>query len=239
MTTTNLPGSVPAASRSPEEWVRTAGGPVLFSLVTGKSMATCVGAPSLHEWPLLNESQIARQLGLNPEQAARLLAALELGRRATVGIPWWLDNVNCPRHAAKALWPHMAQAPHEEMWVLVLTSMGKPLGVERVSQGGRGGLTTDVGTVLRAVLAHPLASALILAHNHPTSMAFPSPADEGFTTKLAQACAQVDLALWDHVVFAHAEEWWSMAEHGTLPASPWAPAPPTPKKARRAKKEQP
>ncbi|TVO35890.1 RadC family protein [Vibrio algivorus] len=56
--------------------------------------------------------------------------------------------------------------------------------------------------VVKAALALN-ASAIIVAHNHPSGEAEPSRADIAITEKLKQACELVDVRLLDHIVVGH------------------------------------
>ena len=46
------------------------------------------------------------------------------------------------------------------------------------------------------------ASTVILAHNHPSGFAVPSPEDQLTTRRLAAALSAVDITLADHVIVA-------------------------------------
>ena len=46
------------------------------------------------------------------------------------------------------------------------------------------------------------ATAVILAHNHPSGIAEPSQADELITRRLADALALIDVRVLDHMVVA-------------------------------------
>ena len=70
---------------------------------------------------------------------------------------------------------------------------------------------TRGGEVVCAALAHG-ASAVVLAHNHPSGNTSPSPADEALTQTLKQALALVDVRVLDHA----RNESLSMAERGLV-----------------------
>lgn len=60
------------------------------------------------------------------------------------------------------------------------------------------------------------ASAVILAHNHPSGNKNPSSADERLTKILKDALALVDVRILDHVIVAGTEKPFSFAEHGLM-----------------------
>ncbi|CAH0157921.1 hypothetical protein SRABI27_03503 [Pedobacter sp. Bi27] len=71
----------------------------------------------------------------------------------------------------------------EEFKVILLNRRGKALGVVNISQGGFLGTVADP-KVIFAVALKACASAIILAHNHPSGELSPSDADLALTRKL-------------------------------------------------------
>lgn len=58
--------------------------------------------------------------------------------------------------------------------------------------------------VVKTALRHN-ASAVILAHNHPSGVAEPSSADQAITRRIVDALALVDVRVLDHVVVGATE----------------------------------
>jgi DNA repair protein RadC len=69
--------------------------------------------------------------------------------------------------------------------------------------------------VVKAALANN-AAAVILAHNHPSGVAEPSPADEMLTRNLKASLAMVDVKVLDHFIVAGNGTPLSFAERGLL-----------------------
>ena len=67
--------------------------------------------------------------------------------------------------------------------------------------------------VLRAL--HHQAAAVVLAHNHPSGTAKPSPADEMVTRTLRSALGLIDVRVLDHFIVTR-QQVTSMAELGLL-----------------------
>jgi len=67
--------------------------------------------------------------------------------------------------------------------------------------------------VLRAL--HHQASAVVLAHNHPSGSVQPSRADEALTHTLKAALALVDVRVLDHIIVSQGQSL-SMAEQGLV-----------------------
>ncbi len=140
--------------------------------------------------------------GIGAAKATRILAALELGKRALVAA---LDEEREPIVSFDAVvdWarPRLATLPHEEVWLLTLDGRNGLLGAARVAQGGLHGCALTPRDVLRPALREG-GSAIVLIHNHPSGDPSPSLEDVHMTEALAVACEVVGVELLDHVVVA-------------------------------------
>jgi len=163
----------------------------------------------------LGRSDAAFAAALGPRWrrvAARVRAALELGRRASA-VPLRLGS---PVHAPGAVYEHfrgrLPQLDRERFFALLLD--------------GRNRLVAEIGVCegsLTAALVHPRevfapavrasAAAVVLAHNHPSGDPTPSAEDEALTLRLRQAGELLGIRVLDHVVLAQGS-WVSMAEQG-------------------------
>ena len=102
-------------------------------------------------------------------------------------------------HAARVLHDLIGMADREQFAVLFLGPHHEIQGVQVAAIGGQSTCNVDVRTVLRgAILAS--ASAVILAHNHPSGDPTPSQQDCDTTVALANACRVVGVPLLDHII---------------------------------------
>ena len=152
--------------------------------------------------------------GLGPAKRAELVGVLELARRA-MGQQLRERTVFATPEAVKEyLQLHLAAKAHEVFAVLFLDVQNRLLAMEELF---RGTLTqTSVyprEVVLRAL--HYQASAVVLAHNHPSGTVQPSRADEHLTQTLKSTLALIDVRVLDHVIVAPGQAL-SMAERGLL-----------------------
>jgi DNA repair protein RadC len=88
------------------------------------------------------------------------------------------------------------------------------LGFEELFRGTVDSASVHPREVVRACLKHN-ASAVILAHNHPSGVAEPSGADLAITRSLREALQLIDVRVLDHLVIG-ADEPVSMAARGLL-----------------------
>ena len=108
--------------------------------------------------------------------------------------------LDTPAKAAQYLTGAFDSYPTQEsFWVLMLDRKNKPIGRIMVTLGTVNSTLVQPREVLKpAILAS--ASAIIVAHNHPSGDPTPSAADVRVTRQLREACNHVDIPLLDHVV---------------------------------------
>ena len=103
---------------------------------------------------------------------------------------------------------------HEVFCVLLLDTRHRVIRFEELFRG-----TIDSANVHpRVVVERALmgrASAVILAHNHPSGIAEPSQADVAITRRLRESLGLVDIRLLDHFIVGDGEVV-SMAERGLV-----------------------
>ncbi len=140
--------------------------------------------------------------GVGPMRAARLAAALELGRRAATAWPERRWVVRAPRDLADRLMPEMGRLEREEMRVVLLDARNAVLGVMTVYVGNVSAALVRVGELFRdGVRRH--AAGLILVHNHPSGDPSPSPDDLHLTAEAVAAGRLLDLPVLDHLIVGH------------------------------------
>jgi len=84
----------------------------------------------------------------------------------------------------------------------------------KVSEGGRSATVVDIMQILQgAILCN--ASAMIVAHNHPSGNLQPSLNDKVMTDKLKQAAKLLDIDLLDHIILTSIGHF-SFANEGIL-----------------------
>ncbi|MEI8004874.1 MAG: JAB domain-containing protein [Bacteroidota bacterium] len=113
----------------------------------------------------------------------------------------------------KSLWSNKLEYC-EEFYVLLLNHANKVLGVAKISEGGISVTVVDPKKVFQTVLKAN-ASAVILAHNHPSGNIQPSEADNKLTVKLKNAGMLLDVNVLDHLIIT-AESYYSYADNGCI-----------------------
>jgi DNA repair protein RadC len=161
--------------------------------------------------------ELSRRRGVGWAKAARVAAAIELGRRVSVSSRH-RGAVHFPEASAVARWAdgHLSSLDHEELWVLALDAGNGLRAARRVAVGGLQGVFASLRDPLRVALREG-ASAFILVHNHPSGDPTPSVEDIEFTERMARAGDLVGTPLVDHVVVARGAST-SMLEQHLVPS---------------------
>lgn len=165
---------------------------------------------------LLNATaqDLERVKGLGPAKRAELLAVLELARRAAQQQLRERTVLDAPATVREYVQLHIGQRPYEVFAVLFLDAQHRLLALEELFRGTLSQTSVYPREVVLRALHHN-ASALILAHNHPSGSVEPSRADEALTQTLKAALALVDVRVLDHIIVAPGQAL-SMAERGLM-----------------------
>ena len=159
-------------------------------------------------------ADLQRIKGIGPAKQAELIAVLELARRALAQQLKAKTIFTTPDAVTQYLQLHLSARPYEVFAVLFVDAHNRMLALEEMF---RGSLTQSSvyprEVVLRAL--HHQASAVVLAHNHPSGSVQPSRADEAITQTLKAALALLDIRVLDHVIVAPGQSL-SMAERGLM-----------------------
>lgn len=159
-------------------------------------------------------SELATARGLGPARIARLMAALELGRRYLEAPSGTRQLLHAPTDAARFFKARLLDLPHEVFCCLFLDTRHRVIRYEELFRGTIDGATVYPREVVKRALQHN-ASAIIVGHNHPSGVSEPSEADRRITLKLAKALALVEIRLLDHLVVSR-DGHVSLAERGWI-----------------------
>ena len=102
----------------------------------------------------------------------------------------------------------------EQFKVLLLNRGSKVLGICEVSSGTATGTVADPKSIFVAALKGN-ATAVILAHNHPSGNLNPSQADINLTKDMVAAGKFLHIPVLDHIIIT-SETYYSFADEGLL-----------------------
>ena len=149
-------------------------------------------------WRVCAEDLIALD-GVGPAAAARVLACLEMSRRASAWRSSRRPTISTPEDVVELCAPQLRGLDREHFWALALNTKNQLLKMVEVSVGS-----------LNASIVHPRelfrdavrlsAASVVVVHNHPSGDPTPSGADIQLTRRLPKAGDVLGIELLDHVV---------------------------------------
>jgi DNA repair protein RadC len=143
--------------------------------------------------------ELARVVGVGRARAARLAAAVELGRRTLACGPKARAQLLNPEQAAAFLMPLFGGRSVEQVGVVLLDTRHRVLRTAIVAVGTLNRTGIEPREVFReAVLAG--AAAIVVFHNHPSGDPTPSPEDVELTRRLMAAGVLMGIEVVDHLI---------------------------------------
>ncbi len=158
-------------------------------------------------------AELAAVKGISQTTAARIKAALNLGLRLNLPDSEERPTINSPADAAALVQAEMGLLEKEHLRVLLLDRRNRVLDIVEIYQGSVNSSQVRVGEIFRAAVQR-LASAIVVAHNHPSGDPTPSPDDVAVTRAIVQAGKLLDIDTLDHLVIGQAGRWVSLKERG-------------------------
>lgn len=144
-------------------------------------------------------AEIRATPGIGVDKAASLKAAFELARRLVQEAHREAPLLDTPERVADLLREEMRALTVETFHLVLVNTRRRLIATERLSQGTLDTLLIHPRDVFRrAIVAN--ASAVILAHNHPSGDPTPSEADIKVTRDLIRAGHLLKIEVLDHII---------------------------------------
>ncbi|MDD4691604.1 RadC family protein [Eubacterium aggregans] len=136
--------------------------------------------------------------GIGPAKAAKIKAAIELGRRINRGKVEY-PQVTSPKEVADFLLEEMRHYQQEHFVILLLNTKNRIYKVEEISVGTINASLVHPREVFSAAIRQHAVS-IILAHNHPSGDPAPSREDQRITDRLRATGELVGIPVLDHII---------------------------------------
>jgi DNA repair protein RadC len=165
--------------------------------VAGELLRATAG--SLRRLASSSSAELEHVSGVGPAVAARISAALELGRRMAREGPQERTRIEGPRDVYERCAPALRDLAQEEFHVLLLNTQHAVVRDAPITRGTLDASLIHPREVFRLAIAENAAS-IILTHNHPSGDPTPSPDDRSVTRQLVEAGAVLGIPVMDHVI---------------------------------------
>lgn len=152
--------------------------------------------------------------GIGESAAVLLTLVPRLYRKARLADAARETVISSADQAGAYLMERFADEKHEVVYQLCLDRKGKLLACKRLGTGSVANAELNIRKIMEnAILTS--ASAVILAHNHPSGVALPSSDDCTATQRVEEALRTIGVVLADHIIVADGD-FVSMAQSGYL-----------------------
>ena len=102
----------------------------------------------------------------------------------------------------------------ESFFILCLNRNNQTIAYAKISQGGVAGTVVDIKLIAKYAI-DCLASAVILAHNHPSGNLKPSNEDLAITKRIKEGLKILDISVLDHIILT-SDGYLSFGDEGIL-----------------------
>ena len=161
-----------------------------------------------------NLKQLCTQPGIGPAKFALIQAGAQVGMRYLQQEKSFKGAITSAQQAKEYFTCTLSHKKIECIAFLYLNASHEIISYEEPFQGG----ITQVSIHYRQCVKQALqldASAIIMAHNHPSGQARPSQADIECTEQLIKALNLIDVVLIDHIIIGKNEAF-SMRDEGLI-----------------------
>lgn len=149
----------------------------------------------------ISADEMAASEGMGKAKAAKVIAAVELGRRILSQKNGNNIKFRCSEEVANYYIPLMKDLKKEQFKVILLDVKNKIIKDILVSQGSLTSSIVHPREVLRPAIQSSAAS-VIFVHNHPSGDPEPSTDDIEITNRLCKSCSIIGINMLDHIIVA-------------------------------------
>lgn len=156
------------------------------------------GLPALRR---ASAGELLLEPGMSASLAARVLAALELGRRVALAPAAERRRLLRAQDVGLLLWARLAHLTHEEFWAVLMDARLHEIRSVQIARGGLTQCSVSPREAFAPALIHR-AAAVAFVHNHPSGDPLPSGEDQRLQLLLDEAGHALGVRVVDHLVLA-------------------------------------
>lgn len=153
--------------------------------------------------------------GVTPNAATLICLLRESGRKQILQRSIPDKALTTLDECGRFLIPYFQGKQNEEVFLLSLDAKGKVISCCKIGEGSVNSANVPVRKIVAAAL-DVNATAVVLAHNHPSGVALPSKEDIHATTAVQNALDSVGVQMIDHMIIADGD-YVSMKQSHYLP----------------------
>ena len=163
------------------------------------------------------ESELKKVNGVGDAAAQLIRLVPQVARRCLMSRSAQIEILDTTSKCGQYLLPYFHGESEEVVYLLCLDAKCKAICCVPVHRGSITAASISVRKIVQTALNQNAAS-VVLAHNHPSGYALPSPEDLDTTRTLQTALQAVGIVLADHIIVAD-DDFVSLADDGYLGGS--------------------
>lgn len=156
--------------------------------------------------------ELTKVPGISENTATFLRLMTETGRYYLVDRGTRMRILPTIEDCARYLMPYFFGRRNETVFLLCLDAKCKVLCCREIGEGSINSASVSIRKIVETALGVN-ATAVVLAHNHPSGIAIPSDDDVQTTCRVAAALSAVEVRLVDHIVVAD-DDYVSLVQSG-------------------------
>lgn len=169
---------------------------------------------SFHELGKLTPKELMKFKGVGEAKAIAITEALEIGRRKAKQEVSERKIVRNSQDLFQLFSPYLSDLRTEEFWVTFVNQNNNVIHTLQLNSGGLTQSMVDIRVLFKAALDYG-ATALFVAHNHPSGNLEASKEDLEITKRIYQAGKLLNIHLLDHLIIGQVG-YFSFADSGLL-----------------------
>jgi DNA repair protein RadC len=167
----------------------------------GKQLVQKFG--TLHALAQASVTDLQKVKGIGRDKAVTLVAAFALARKMAAELQTESPTLDSPENVVRLLRESNLAMQVETLQVVLLNTRRRLIRVEQITDGTLDTLLVHPREVFKCAISAN-ASAIVLAHNHPSGDPTPSEADIKVTRDLIRAGQLLKIEVLDHVILGRA-----------------------------------
>lgn len=157
-----------------------------------------------------SQEELRKVKGVGERAAALITLVRDMARKSAISkAAARRVTLNSSELAGDFLLPYFMGQRDEIVYLLTLDNKCRLIRARRFSSGGLTSADVSVRNIVECAIKDS-ASAVILAHNHPSGVALPSRSDIYATEEIVKAMTVMDIRVLDHIIVAE-DDYVSMA----------------------------
>lgn len=147
----------------------------------------------------LSLEELAHFPGVGQAKAAKILAAIEIGKRISLRGGELRPIIHSPEDVSNLVMEEMRHYDREHFKILLLNTKNHVINIDTVSIGNLNSSLVHPRELFKAAIKRS-AAAIILVHNHPSGDPRPSREDINITKRLIEAGNILGIEVLDHII---------------------------------------